>query len=124
MRHVLIAALVLSGSAFAQETSPAAPLFGTWDVELHYSPDSPPSSTAMMISGEEDGVLTGSFYGTPFETARFTDFEGELGFIALTSDSSGLYVHTGRIEGDEIRGRTLARGRDFIMPWIARPRGE
>jgi hypothetical protein len=96
-----------------------ADLIGTWDVSLYFSPDQPPSSTTMVITGVEDGVLTGTFYGSPFTTGRATVFDDEVIFTVATEDGSGPYLTSGELEDEEIEGQTLSVGRDFLMAWEA-----
>ncbi len=99
-------------------------LVGIWDVSLFFSPTAPPSATTMEIfSANEDGTLTGTFYNTEFETARYTEREGEIAFTVLTRDGSGLYATSGRLlPNGRIEGQTLAAGREFIMMWSAQSR--
>lgn len=94
-------------------------LIGSWDVSLYFSATQPPSKTEMVITETANGALIGSFYGTEFETARVTVFEGDILFTAVTRDGSGPYLTSGRLEEGEIMGQTLSIGRDFLMPWTA-----
>jgi len=105
------------------ETPPISPstLIGTWDVSLYFSEDQPPSSTALVVESGQDGVLEGSFYGSPFSDSGVTAFEGDILFTAVTADGTGPYLHSGRLSkgADMIEGQTLSTGRDFLMAWTA-----
>ena len=113
-----MAASLWQATALAQENV-IEDLIGTWSVDLYFSPDQPPSQTEMVISSIDDGVLTGTFYGTVFDDARATVFENEVLFTMTTKDGSGPYVHSGRLSGTTIEGQTFAIGREFLMPWKA-----
>lgn len=104
----------------------AVDLTGVWDVSLFFSPTAAPSATTMKIlSVNGDGTLTGTFYDTPFETARYTEREGQIAFSVITRDGSGLYATSGRLsQSGLIEGQTLATGREFIMMWAAKPQSE
>jgi len=95
-------------------------LVGTWDVALYFSADAPPSATVMVVETEAEGVLTGTFYATPFSEARARVFQGEVVFTILTEDGSGPYLTSGTLQSNgEIKGQTLSVGRDFLMGWTA-----
>jgi hypothetical protein len=99
----------------------AEDLIGNWDVSLFFSPTEAPSKTVMVVEAVEDGVLTGSFYGSPFLVARAIVNDDEVLFTAVTEDNSGRYIHSGELEDGEIEGTTFAVGRDFLMAWEAEP---
>jgi len=115
---VLLAPLPASAR---QSTEPAIEgLTGTWEVSLFYSVEAPPSSTQMVIDRVEDGIVTGSFYGTPFASvSRASEHDGIVAFTAVTRDGTGNYVHSGRLEDGVIEGQTLSEGRGFLMLWRA-----
>lgn len=94
---------------------------GDWQVSLYFSPGAPPSTTSMTIETiNDDGTLVGSFYQTPFEHGRFTIRNEQLIFVVLTSDNSGIYSTSGRMNlSGTIEGQTLSIGRNFLMPWTA-----
>lgn len=95
-------------------------IVGVWDIALHYDPAQPPSATVLDISAIEDGALTGTFYGTPFEEGRATLFRGEAIVSVVTSDNSGPYLTSGRLDADGgFSGQTFSVGRGFLMPWTA-----
>ncbi|MEL6568771.1 MAG: hypothetical protein AAFQ22_10165 [Pseudomonadota bacterium] len=96
-------------------------LVGEWDVSLFFSPTAPPSKTVMVVEAVEDGIVTGSFYGSPFLSARAITFDEDVLFTATTEDGSGVYITQGELEDDEIEGTTYAVGRDFLMAWRAVP---
>ncbi|MEL7545458.1 MAG: hypothetical protein AAGJ84_02330 [Pseudomonadota bacterium] len=109
------------------EEKPAAEarqLVGVWDVSLFFSSSAPPASTVMDIrSVNEDGTLEGTFYNTPFETARYTERKGVVAFSIITRDGSGQYATSGRLSGDGlVNGQTLSTGRAFIITWEAERR--
>tara|TARA_R110002110_G_scaffold264228_1_gene479955 strand:- start:133 stop:549 length:417 start_codon:yes stop_codon:yes gene_type:complete len=123
-----LAALSLVILAACAATSPAkAPIMarspnalsGTWDVAMLYAPDTPPSETVMELNLSPDGVLTGSFYGSPFEEAEFSVRGNVIAFGSVTSDSNAPYAHSGRLVDGKIEGQTLSFGRDFLMIWTA-----
>lgn len=99
-------------------------LIGEWDVSLFFSPDEAPSKTVMVVEAAEDGVLSGSFYGSAFLVARAIVNDDEVLFTAVTEDNSGRYIHSGELEDGEIEGTTFAVGRDFLMAWDAEPLDE
>ena len=94
---------------------------GDWQVSLYFSPDAPPSTTSMTIETiNDDGTLVGSFYQTPFEHGRFTIRNEQLIFVVLTSDNSGIYSTSGRMNlSGNIEGQTFSIGRNFLMAWTA-----
>ncbi|MEL6956112.1 MAG: hypothetical protein AAFO88_05675 [Pseudomonadota bacterium] len=99
----------------------AEDLIGNWDVSLFFSPDEAPSKTMMVVEAVDDGVLSGTFYGSPFFAARAIVNDDEVLFTAVTEDNSGRYIHSGELEDGEIEGTTFAVGRDFLMAWEAEP---
>lgn len=115
----------MANSEQATETkSVASQLLGEWTVALYFSAASPPSSTTMVITNvSEDGTLVGTFYQTPFETARYTVRDDIVAFVLITSDNSGLYSSSGRVTAEgQIDGQTLSTGRNFLMTWTATKR--
>ncbi|MEO0713659.1 MAG: hypothetical protein AAFY37_07070 [Pseudomonadota bacterium] len=121
-----LAALILAGCAaappVAASPSPAeSDLVGRWTVSLYFSPTAPPSSTTMEVTSvDETGTMTGTFYGTPFDSAKATLRGDVVIFALLTEDGTGPYATSGRLgAGDQIEGQTLSTGRDFIMAWTA-----
>jgi len=99
-------------------------LIGTWDVALFFSEDAPPSSTEMVVTAVDDGVLTGTFYGSPFLEGRAIVFDDEILFTVVTADGSGEYLTSGELDDDEIEGQVLSVGRGFLMAFEAEPAGE
>ncbi|WP_026376730.1 hypothetical protein [Aestuariibacter salexigens] len=99
----------------------AKQFIGAWQVSLYFSPTAKPSTTTMMISAvNEDGTLDGNFYGTPFDSARYTFKDEYLIFSVMTSDNSGVYSTSGRMTmNGKIEGQTLSVGRGFLMAWSA-----
>ena len=132
IRTALIAPLALL-SAFAAlptahaEDEPEAAvedLIGTWEVSLFFSEDAPPSSTEMVVTAVDDGVLTGSFYGSSFLEGRAIVFDDEVLFTVVTADGSGEYLTSGELDDDEIEGQVLSVGRDFLMAFEAERAGD
>ena len=116
--------IIAAFAAIAVQAAPAD-LAGSWDVSLYFSADAPPSTTVMVLDPNEDGSLAGRFYGSPFSAARFAEANGDVAFTAMTEDSSGAYLHSGRLAEDgRIEGQTLSVGRDFLMLWTAQRREE
>lgn len=74
----------------------------------------------MTITQVSDGALTGTFYGTAFESGRILALSKTWVIAARTGDQSGAYWHSGRLEADgSIEGQTLSEGRSFLMTWRA-----
>ncbi|MEO1787424.1 MAG: hypothetical protein AAFR41_10435 [Pseudomonadota bacterium] len=130
---VIAATLSVSQPAVAdKEPAPRAPeapigvtpLIGEWNVTLFFSPDAPPSETTLVISNVEEGVLTGTFYDSPFLDGRALARDGEVRFTVLTEDGSGQYATAGRLVGETITGTSLSVGRGFIMAWDASRAGD
>ncbi len=128
MRRMLaFIALFVAGCAGTTLEEPAASaaapsveaLIGTWKVSLFYSADKAPSETTLVVTEIVDGVPKGTFYDTPFSTARVIVHDGEVLFSAVTEDNSGPYLHSGELEDGVIEGLTHAVGRDFLMAWEA-----
>lgn len=94
-------------------------LIGSWDVQLFFSENAPPSSTRMIVTEVEDGDLAGTFYASPFLEGRVSLFENQVIFTVVTEDRSGSYYTSGRLEDGVIEGQTLSAGRDFLMAWRA-----
>lgn len=105
-----------TANADQAETSP---LLGTWDISLYFSADAPPSATRMVIDAvSADGTLSGTFYDSPFQQGRFTLFAGDALFTVVTSDGTGDYVTSGRLDDTGMMtGQTLSTGRGFLMAW-------
>ena len=117
----LIAAASLFNACAAVEEAPAPArdLVGVWEVALYFSESDPPSATVLEILAIEDGELTGSFYGSPFEQARLSVRFEEIAIAAVTSDASGAYHHAARLQDGVLIGQTLSTGRGFLMQWRA-----
>ena len=116
----MLSAAPLASAQTEEAAMPVASIEGSWDVALYFNADAPPSSTQMVINATNDGVLTGSFYGSPFaDVSRITARGDVIAFSAVTSDASGSYYHSGRLDGDIIEGQTLSEGRGFLMTWTA-----
>ena len=107
-------------SAPTTRTATVAEFIGRWDISLFYAEGQAPSRTEMVIESVVDGAMTGTFYGSPFETARARKYGPTLAFTATTKDGTGPYIHSGRLDGDIIEGQTLSVGRAFLMTWRAR----
>lgn len=100
-------------------------LEGIWDIALYFDTEQAPSSTAMEIKLDDNGEVTGSFYGSDFSIAQARLHRGEIIFAGVTSDGTGPYAHSGRLDADgNFRGQTLSKGRDFVMAWEATRRDE
>tara|TARA_R110001606_G_scaffold307733_2_gene454709 strand:+ start:657 stop:1073 length:417 start_codon:yes stop_codon:yes gene_type:complete len=122
---VILAACAGTPSATAPIIPPSPnALNGTWDVAMLYAPDQPPSATVMELSLSPDGVLTGSFYESPFEEAEYSVRGNVIAFGAVTSDGKAPYAHSGRLVDGKIEGQTLSFGRDFLMIWTATRRDD
>lgn len=110
-------------TAEAAEASEVPPtleaLVGTWKVSLHHSPTEPPSETTLVITDTTEGILTGTFYDTPFIKARAIVHDDEVLFSLVTADKSGEYLHSGELEDGSLEGQTHSVGRDFLMAWTA-----
>jgi hypothetical protein len=98
-----------------------AQMYGDWDVSLLFDLNQPPSSTLMLVAGDGDNVISGSFYDTPFSTADVTMITGGFVLAAATADNSGEYIHMARYDcaKDIYLGQTWSRGRNFVMSWAA-----
>ena len=111
--------IVTTLTALVLQAQPAD-MAGQWEVALYFSADAPPSQTTMVLEPQSDGGLTGSFYGSTFEVGRVAQRGETLAFTAVTSDGSGQYLHSGRLNSSGvIDGQTLSVGRDFLMLWTA-----
>jgi hypothetical protein len=120
---MLAACATPAGEVAARALRPAD-LNGTWDVALFFSSSEPPSATEMVLNAAEDGALSGSFYGSPFEEAEYSLIGDTLAFGSVTSDGAAPYSHSGRLVGGKIEGQTLSHGRDFLMTWVATRRAD
>jgi len=127
---VLLPIMLLCACTAERAPAPATPdaeaaaiddLIDVWDIALIFDPSKPASITSMEIAAiDNGGGVTGTFYGSPFESAQAVLHEGEVVFSAVTSDGTGPYAHAGRLQGDgTFKGQTLSTGRGFIMPWTA-----
>ena len=119
-----LASFAFSDAALSDPELSAQDLIGAWDVALYVSPDARRSATVLEIeTATPVGVLTGSFYQTPFETGRYTARDRTLIIAVMTADGSGPYATSGRLTStNTIEGQTLSIGRDFLMSWTATKR--
>lgn len=136
MKHVL--SLVAIGTALvawqyapAPEGRPpsgrgadASALLGTWRLDLRPTPDAAPYFQEFVVTSVDGDSIQGTFYGAPIESGRIDTAWGRVEFAFVTSDLSGPYNHSGRLEtdlrsGDRIEGSTYSLGRRFVLPWRA-----
>lgn len=118
---IFIAGCGTPASVSDASCSDIAQMHGTWDVALLFDISKPPSSTKMIITGDGNDNISGSFYESPFESSEMTAISGFYIIASATSDGTGEYVHTARYScvDDNFEGQTWSRGRNFLMSWTA-----
>ncbi len=114
-----LAGLIFSAAIPALPTSNPEELIGTWRVDLRPTPDAEPYYQDFVVTGVEDGALTGSFYGSDIEEARLNTDWGPVHFAFITRDGSGVYHTTGVLRDGALTGTTHSLGRDFLAVWRA-----
>ncbi|MES2034779.1 MAG: hypothetical protein V4466_11425, partial [Pseudomonadota bacterium] len=113
--------LVGVAPAISREPPSAAPLVGSWRVDLTSEPGAEPYYAEMIINSVEGDRITGLFYDSPMEQGRITRDWGTIRFAFVTHDKDGgAYNTSGEfVDGRLIRGVTHALGRDFLSIWTA-----
>ncbi len=92
-------------------------LLGTLEIDLKPSPEAASYLKEFRISKYEEGILSGSFYDTPFKNGRINTAWGKVHFAFTTADNSGTYYHSGYLENNKLFGNSFSPARGFIMPW-------
>ena len=97
----------------------AQPLGGTWTVDLTAKPTDKPYTKPMVLTLNQDGTVTGSFYESKIEAGRWKSDRGRTCVSFRTSDGVGPY-HTGAcLVGASVQGHTWAEQRNFLFNWNA-----
>jgi hypothetical protein len=91
---------------------------GIWVVDLRPTPDAAPYTVLLEIS-VDGNRLSGIYYDTAIKNGFVNDVWGvpHIGFT--TSDGSGIYYTSARLENGVLRGSTLSTGRGFLAVWTA-----
>lgn len=111
-----------AGTATASRWSPGpgpGELVGTWQVDLHPSPDAEPYLQEFVVRSVDGNGFEGSFYGTQVTEGRLNVDWGAVRFAFVTADGSGPYNHSGVFRGGRLEGTTHSLGRDFLAYWTA-----
>jgi hypothetical protein len=90
---------------------------GTWIIDLRPTPESEPYLKEFKftrISGKE---FDGEFYGYPFKGGYLNTDWDKIYFAFSTADQSGVYFHSGYIEGNKVVGISFSESRKFTLPW-------
>ncbi|GAB4212133.1 MAG: hypothetical protein OHK0022_47520 [Roseiflexaceae bacterium] len=97
----------------------AAALAGVWQVDLRPTPDAAPYHQPFEILSVAGKTFTGTFYGTPIQSALINSSWGEVVIGFLSEDGSGTYFHSARLVDGRLLGVSLSSGRQFLMVWRA-----
>ena len=108
----------------SRRAADASSLVGAWRLDLRPAPDAAPYFREFVVTSVDGDSLQGTFYGAPIERGRINTAWGRVEFAFVTSDLSGPYNHSGRLEtdlrsGDRLEGSTYSLGRQFVLPWHA-----
>ena len=99
----------------------AEALVRAWRVDLRPTPDADAYFQPFRVDSVADGVITGSFYGTPIENGRIDMNWGVVHFAFTTQDGSGVYHTSGVLRDGRLQGTTHSLGRGFLNVWTAEP---
>lgn len=101
----------------AQTTGNVGSITGTYIIDLRPTPSSEPYLKEFKFTKVNGKKFDGEFYGYPF-TGGFLNSDWEKIYFAFTTqDQSGIYYHSGYVEGNKVFGITLNEARGFVLPW-------
>ena len=95
-------------------------LVGIYEIDLRPTPDAEAYFQKFEISSISEGTIYGTFYGSTIEKGQLNTQWDTIYFAFQTRDSSNVYYHSGRIEGDKVFGITYAPNRKLTAPWSGR----
>jgi hypothetical protein len=126
MQRIVLSLLLVLSTLTACTTSPqvpgsvtAAPLLGTWKVDLRQRPGDAPYFQSLVVTAVRGTSFEGTFYGSPMEQARINTDWGAVRIAFVTSDASGAYHHAAVIRDGRLEGLTNSTGRNFLSYWSA-----
>lgn len=114
-RNTLLALIL---AACMQSPSAADGLAGDWTVDLSSEPGQT-YTQPMQLTLNDDGTVTGSFYGSTIEAGRWKLDRGRLCASFRTTDGAGPYHSAVCLDGKLAVGQTWAEHRDFLFNWNA-----
>ena len=113
----LLLFVVATTAVKAQSAGNAGSITGTYIIDLRPTPSSEPYLKEFKFTKVEGKKFDGEFYGYPF-TGGLLNLDWEKIYFAFTTqDQSGIYYHSGYVEGNKVFGITLNEARGFVLPW-------
>ena len=92
-------------------------IIGTCEIDLRPTPYATAYLKDLKYTKIEVKMFDGEFYGYPFTDGILNTDWDKIYFLYTTSDQSGIYYHSGYIEGVNVYGMTLNESRIMLMPW-------
>ncbi|MBS4065948.1 MAG: hypothetical protein KGZ74_15415 [Chitinophagaceae bacterium] len=120
MKHIMItAAMFVSLCGVSQTNNKVSKdsIIGTFIIDLRPTPESAPYLKEFTFTKVNGNRFDGEFYGYPFAGGFLNTDWNKIYFAFTTRDQSGIYYHSGSVEGDKVTGITLNEARGFILPW-------
>ncbi len=102
----------------APAAAPAAPLDGTWAVDLSVNP-AQPYTKPMVLALQPGGTVTGSFYESEILAGRRKTDRCRTCVSFRTTDGAGLYYTAACLVGHRMEDQTWAAHRNFLFNWNA-----
>lgn len=113
----LLLMMISTTAVQSQTVGNAGSATGTYIIDLRPTPSSEPYLKEFRITKVNGKKFNGEFYGYPFTGGLFNlDWE-KIYFAFTTQDQSGIYYHSGYVEGNKVFGITLNEARGFVLPW-------
>lgn len=113
----LLLFVVATTAVKAQSASNAGSITGTYIIDLRPTPSSEPYLKEFKFTKVEGKKFDGEFYGYPFTGGLLNLDWGKIYFAFTTQDQSGIYYHSGYVEGNKVFGITLNEARGLVLPW-------
>jgi hypothetical protein len=98
-------------------------LLGTYIIDLRPTPASESYLKEFKFTKIQGRQFDGEFYGYPFSGGLLNLDWGKIYFAFTTADQSGIYFHSGYIEGNNVFGITLNENRKLLLPWKGERKG-
>ena len=120
----LLLFVVATTAVKAQSAGNAGSITGTYIIDLRPTPSSEPYLKEFKFTKVEGKKFDGEFYGYPFTGGLLNLDWGKIYFAFTTQDQSGIYYHSGYVEGNKVFGITLNEARGLVLPWTGERKKE